>query len=212
MTPERWKVVDSVVQGALALRPSEREAYLDRACGSDAALRREAESLLASAKSDGFLERPPVAPFASMDEGERERASTAAPERLVAALSATYAVERELGRGGMATVYLARDLRHHRSVAVKVLHTELSAVIGVERFLKEIELTASLQHPHILPLFDSGKVDGLLYYAMPYVAGESLRAHLARERQLPVGDALASPRKRRAHSSTRIDAASSTEM
>ena len=190
MTPERWRVVDSVVQAALALTPAERTAYLDRACGSDAALRREAESLLAAATSDEFLERPAVARFSSVDAGERDRPSEPPPERLVAALSATYAVERELGRGGMATVYLARDVRHHRMVAVKVLHTELSAVIGVDRFLKEIELTASLQHPHILPLFDSGKVDGLPYYVMPFVAGESLRARLARERQLPVGDAL----------------------
>ena len=190
MPPERWKVVDSVVQAALALMPPEREAYLDRACGSDAALRREAESLLAAAKSDEFLERPAVAPFSLTNDGERGRSSSPPPGRLVTGLSATYVIERELGRGGMATVYLARDLRHHRSVAVKVLHTELSAVIGVDRFLKEIELTASLQHPHILPLFDSGKVDELLYYVMPFVAGESLRARLARERQLPVADAL----------------------
>src|SRR5687767_1959525 len=89
----------------------------------------------------------------------------------------------------MATVYLARDLRHRRHVALKVLHPELSAVLGSERFLKEIELTANLQHPHILPLFDSGDAHGLLYY-VPYVAGESLRARLVRERQLPVIDAV----------------------
>lgn len=100
MTPERWRVVDSVVQAALALTPAEREAYLDRACGSDAALRREAESLLAAATSDEFLERPAVARFSSVDAGERDRPSEPPPERLVAALSATYAVERELGRGG----------------------------------------------------------------------------------------------------------------
>ena len=109
---------------------------------------------------------------------------------LSAALGTHYALERELGRGGMATVYLARDLRHHRRVAVKVLHPELSAVLGPERFLKEIELTASLQHPHILPLFDSGRAGGLLYYVMPYVEGESLRARLERERQLPVADGV----------------------
>jgi serine/threonine-protein kinase len=190
MTPERWKVVDSVVQAALLLTPSERTQYLDRACGSDASLRQEAESLLAAAQSDEFLEHPAITPLGSTGQGEQDRADQPPPERLVAALSATYAVEREIGRGGMATVYLARDLRHHRSVAVKVLHSELSAVIGVDRFLKEIELTASLQHPHILPLFDSGNTDGLLYYVMPFVAGESLRARLARERQLPVDDAL----------------------
>jgi serine/threonine-protein kinase len=90
----------------------------------------------------------------------------------------------------MATVYLARDLRHRRGVAVKVLHPELSALLGPERFLKEIEVTASLQHPHILPLFDSGSAEGLLYYVMPYVEGETLRARLEREKQLPVDDAV----------------------
>ena len=114
----------------------------------------------------------------------------AAPGALTEALGASYALDRELGRGGMATIYLARDLRHRRPVAVKVLHPELSAVLGPERFLKEIELTASLQHAHILPLFDSGSAGGLLYYVMPYVEGESLRARLERERQLPVEDAV----------------------
>jgi len=114
---------------------------------------------------------------------------TANQGALQAALGARYTLERELGRGGMATVYLARDLRHRRSVAVKVLHPELSAVLGPERFLREIELTANLQHPHILPLFDSGNAAGRLYYVMPYVDGETLRARLARERQLPVDDA-----------------------
>src|ERR687896_1215171 len=94
--------------------------------------------------------------------------------RLSSTLSTRYAIEREIGSGGMATVYLARDLRHNRRVALKVLHPELSAVIGAERFLKEIELTANLQHPHILPLFDSGSADGLLFYVMPYVEGETL--------------------------------------
>jgi serine/threonine-protein kinase len=101
-----------------------------------------------------------------------------------------YRIERELGAGGMATVYLAEDLKHHRKVAIKVLHAELSAILGPERFLKEIELTANLQHPHILPLFDSGSADGLLYYVMPYVEGETLRQRLDRERQLPISDSV----------------------
>jgi eukaryotic-like serine/threonine-protein kinase len=105
-------------------------------------------------------------------------------------LAGHYRIERELGAGGMATVYLAEDVRHRRKVAVKVLHPELSAVIGGDRFLKEIELTANLQHPHILPLFDSGSAGGLLYYVMPYVAGETLRGRLERERQLPISEAL----------------------
>jgi len=110
--------------------------------------------------------------------------------RLLDALADRYHIERELGAGGMATVYLAEDLKHHRKVAIKVLHAELSAILGPERFLKEIELTANLQHPHILPLFDSGSADGLLYYVMPYVDGETLRTRLDREKQLSVGDAV----------------------
>jgi serine/threonine-protein kinase len=109
---------------------------------------------------------------------------------LTTALADRYRLERALGAGGMATVWLAEDLRHGRRVAVKVLHPELSAVLGPERFLAEIRTTAGLQHPHILPLFDSGRAEGLLYYVMPFVDGETLRARLERERQLPVGDAV----------------------
>ena len=110
--------------------------------------------------------------------------------RLQPSLADRYRIERELGAGGMATVYLAEDLKHHRKVAIKVLHAELSAIIGPERFLKEIELTANLQHPHILPLFDSGSADGLLFYVMPYVEGETLRGRLTRDKQLPIADAV----------------------
>ena len=115
---------------------------------------------------------------------------TGIPSQFTNAVASQYRLEREIGVGGMATVYLAEDLKHHRKVALKMLHAELSAVLGPERFLKEIELTASLQHPHILPLFDSGSADGLLYYVMPYVEGESLRARLDRETQLPVPEAV----------------------
>jgi eukaryotic-like serine/threonine-protein kinase len=106
------------------------------------------------------------------------------------ALAAQYRVEGELGAGGMATVYLAEDLKHRRRVALKVLRPELAAVLGTERFLAEINVTANLQHPNLLPLFDSGETDGLLYYVMPYVEGESLRARLQRERQLPANEAV----------------------
>jgi serine/threonine-protein kinase len=111
-------------------------------------------------------------------------------DQLRAALGDRYLVERELGEGGMALVYLARDLRHDRAVALKVLRPELSAVIGAERFLNEVRVTANLQHAHILPLFDSGTAEGLLYYVMPYVEGESLRDRLTRERQLSIGEAV----------------------
>ncbi len=111
-------------------------------------------------------------------------------ERLSAALADRYRVERELGQGGMATVYLAHDLKHDRDVAIKVLHPDLGAALGGERFLSEIRTTARLQHPHILPLLDSGAADGLLYYVMPLVTGETLRTRLERERQLPVEGAV----------------------
>src|SRR5687768_7574002 len=112
-----------------------------------------------------------------------------APQALKRALSDRYRLERELGQGGMATVYLASDLRHDRPVALKVLKPELAAVLGVERFLSEIRVTANLQHPNLLPLFDSGEANGLLFYVMPFVEGESLRARIDRERQLPVEEA-----------------------
>jgi serine/threonine-protein kinase len=111
-------------------------------------------------------------------------------DRLNAALSGRYAIERELGEGGMATVYLAQDLRHERSVALKILKPELAAVLGAERFLSEIKTTANLQHPHILPLFDSGEADGFLFYVMPYMEDETLRDRLDQEKQLPVGEAV----------------------
>ena len=111
-------------------------------------------------------------------------------ERLQTQLADRYSVERELGKGGMATVYLAKDIRHDREVAIKVLHPELSASIGAERFEREIKLSAKLQHPHILGLIDSGEADGLLYYVMPFVKGESLRDRLDREGQLTIDDAI----------------------
>jgi eukaryotic-like serine/threonine-protein kinase len=111
-------------------------------------------------------------------------------DRLKAALAGRYAIDREIGRGGMATVYLARDLRHERAVAVKVLHPEIATALGPERFLDEIRIAARLQHPHLLPLLDSGEAGGFLYYVMPYVEGESLRERLDREHELPVPEAV----------------------
>jgi tetratricopeptide (TPR) repeat protein/TolB-like protein len=115
---------------------------------------------------------------------------TGIPERLQAALARRYSLERRIGSGGMATVWLARDLRHDRLVAVKVLRGELAAALGPERFLREIRTTANLSHPHILPLFDSGEAEGCLYYVMPFIRGESLRERLNREKQLPLDEAL----------------------
>ena len=111
-------------------------------------------------------------------------------EHLNGSLAGRYVIDREIGHGGMATVYLARDLRHERNVALKVLLAELGAILGPERFLSEIRVTANLQHPNLLPLFDSGEADGLLYYVMPFIEGESLRHRLTREKQLPVDEAI----------------------
>src|SRR5829696_341342 len=118
--------------------------------------------------------------------------ATAVPpmDRLKSALGDTYAIDRELGRGGMATVYLAQDVKHDRLVALKVLHSEVAESLGADRFLREIRTAARLNHPHILPLFDSGNADGFLYYVMPYVEGESLRQLLDRLGNIDVEDAI----------------------
>jgi eukaryotic-like serine/threonine-protein kinase len=110
--------------------------------------------------------------------------------RLQRALAKRYTVRRAVGSGGMATVYLAEDVKHHRLVAVKLLRPELATALGPNRFLREIALTARLNHPHILPVLDSGEAAGFLFFVMPYVEGETLRDRLNREPQLPVGDAL----------------------
>src|SRR2546422_11610133 len=111
-------------------------------------------------------------------------------EALSAALADRYTVDRVLGRGGMATVYVAEDLRHSRQVAIKVLRPDVAAAIGAERFLREITIAARLTHPHVLPHIDSGQAAGSLYYVMPYVRGETLRQRLVREQRLPLKDAL----------------------
>ena len=120
----------------------------------------------------------------------REGVLTEPAERLAAALSGSYRVEREVGMGGMATVYLAHDLKHDRKVALKILRPELTAAMGTDRFPREIHIIAQLQHPHILPLYDSGATGGFLYYVMPFVEGESLRARLARQGPLPINEAV----------------------
>jgi tetratricopeptide (TPR) repeat protein/tRNA A-37 threonylcarbamoyl transferase component Bud32 len=190
MTPERWRAVKAVVQAALETPPEERPRVLGRLCGTDDTLRREAESLLGSAEvADSFLDGPAIVddalgpPSGAID-------SSGILQRLTTALTGRYALERELGQGGMATVYFARDLKHKRPVALKVLHPHLSAMLGAGRFRGEIETVANLNHPHILALHDSGEADGLLYYVMPFVTGGSLRDRIRREGPLVAGDAL----------------------
>ena len=186
MTPERWREVDAVLRGALLCEPAQRDAFVAYACGEDQALRREVASLLAAhdRADDDFLEQP------AADAFQGHSAPPPLVTRLVNALAGRYEIESELAHGGMASVYLARDVRHDRRVAIKVLREELAAAVGAERFLEEIRVTASLQHPSIVPLFDSGSADGLVWYVMPFVEGETLRSRLAREGRLPVETAL----------------------
>ncbi|HMG21590.1 MAG TPA: protein kinase, partial [Kofleriaceae bacterium] len=185
MTPEGWRVVDAILRASLSCEPSQRDAFVAEACGDDEDLSREVASLLAVHDRVGdFLQRPAAE---ILVPGVAPPSLTG---RLATALAGRYQIEREIGHGGMATVHLARDLRHGRWVAIKVLREELAAAVGAERFLEEIRVTASLQHPHILPLFDSGSAEGLVWYVMPFVEGETLRSRLARERRLPVDDAL----------------------
>ena len=199
MSPERWRRVEDVLHAALTCEPGRRDAVVAAACAGDEALRREVESLLAAhdrSAHDDFLGRPAAEVLGATGAGDAPRAASQT-ERLTVALEGRYVIERELGHGGMAMVYLARDVRHYRRVAIKVLRDELAAAVGAERFLEEIRVTASLQHPHILPLFDSGSAEfppeaggKVLWYVMPFVEGETLRSRLAREGRLPVDVAL----------------------
>ena len=173
MTPEAWRRVKEIFAAARERPPSERAHFLDEACGSDAEVRAEVESLL-SADSNQVPDTGAHSMYA----------------KLRAALADGYRLEREIGRGGMATVFLAHDLKHDRPVALKVLHADLAKILGAERFQREIKLAARLQHPHILSVHDSGESAGLLWFTMPFVEGESLRDRLTREKQLPVDDAL----------------------
>ena len=165
-----------MVDAALDLAPVARGAYLDQTCRGDPGLRDEAGRLLdareRAARGGGLFAMP-----ATLAAG------------LGSVVSDRYVIERELGHGGMATVYLARDLRHDREVAVKVLEAHV-APAGAERFIREIRIAARLTHPHVLGVHDSGESNGRLYYVMPYVAGETLRSHLTRGGALPLADAV----------------------
>ncbi len=186
--PERWREIDRVLDGVVELPPGARGAFLESACGGDAELRAEVERILgAQAPLGDFLEEP--LPIASLALAWADQPASPLTAR-GAILAERYVVEREIGRGGMATVYLARDVKHRRPVAVKVFQADLARSVEATRFLREIEITANLQHPHVLPLHDSGEFEGLVYYVMPYVAGASLRDRLARERRLPVAEVV----------------------
>jgi TolB-like protein len=187
------RIFDEVVD----LDPEARAARLAETCGADDVLRRQVQSLVAAAHEHGAGVQRALNAMRPVENADDDP-STARGDissSLASALKDRYVLGREIGRGGMATVYVAEDLKHHRQVALKVLDPELSAAVGTRRFLREIEVAANLRHPHILPLFDSGEAAGLLYYVMPRIEGESLRARLKRERQLPVEDAISIARE-----------------
>ncbi len=183
LSADRWQTLEPLLDAAVELPSERRDGFVAKVCSGDDVLRAELLRLLEEYdRHDTLLERPAAERFASLLDD--------APLRLPEVLNGRYRIEREIGRGGMATVYLARDIRHDRNVAVKILHPELAVALGTDRFLGEIRTTAQLQHPHILPLHDSGEAEGLLFYVMPYVEGESLRRRVERERQLPIEDAV----------------------
>ena len=190
LSREHWSVLEPLLDAALELEPEEREAFLENACRHDRALLTEIRALLTACDlGDGILVRPAAVAYAPL-----LNESLSKPPTL---LGGRYRLGREVGRGGMATVYLADDPKHGRQVAVKVLHAEVARLIGRERFLREIEIAARLSHPHVLPLHDSGEVvserpdePSFLYFVSPFVAGESLRDRLLREHRLATDEAV----------------------
>ena len=183
LTLERWRMIDPIIDAALDLPSAQRSAYVRARCNCDPALLAIVERLLARHdEPSAELDLPAAQRFSSLLED--------GPLNLPEILGGRYRVGRVLGRGGMATVFLADDLRHERQVAIKVLHAELAAALGSALFLAEIKTTARLQHSHILPLHDSGDDEGMLYYVMPYVPGGTLRQHLQKQGSLPIDEAL----------------------
>ena len=190
LSRERWKVVERLLDAVLDLDPEQRVRFLEEACADDPALGEEVRALLSACDNGAkMFERPAAIAFAPL-LGKREA-------KAPAMLGGRYRIVREIGRGGMGTVYLAEDPKHGRQVAVKALHSDIARVIGRERFMREIEIAARLSHPHILPLHDSGEEampgaddEPLLYFVSPFAAGESLRDRLRREPKLSPQDAV----------------------
>jgi len=192
------ELLSRVGDRAGAVRAYERFASSAAELGVQPA--RETVALIVRVRAGGVVDARPLEPRSAVspapepaapsNQNPRAESVASALARLARALSGRYKVERQIGAGAMAVVVLAQDLRHRRPVAIKVLRPELTALMGPERFLREIEIAASLVHPHILPLYDSGEAEGVLYYVMPYIAGESLRDRLDREQRLPVAGAM----------------------
>jgi serine/threonine protein kinase len=193
-TQERWTRVSRIVDAALDLPLEARAAYVEQTCAGNDALLREVRLVLgACARVEGspdFLGAPAPHYFAPLVRAESGPQNEPLPDLGGRILDGRYVIEGLIGRGGMAVVYRARDERHRRDVAVKVLLPDLANGLGADRFLREITIAAALQHPHIIPLYDSGEFDGLLYYVMPLIAGESLRQRIDRERQLTIAETL----------------------
>ncbi len=193
MTPERWREVDAVVRNALAQPPEARATFVTDACHGDVSLQREVEELVAVRTGD-FLERPAAVLFAAGGDAATyagvSESLPATRHRLQAALGNAYRIDRELGGGGMSRVYVAEETAFQRKVVIKLLNAEIREEISVRRFEREIQFAARLQHPHVVPLLSAGTADGLLFYTMPFVEGESLRQRLRSEGRLPIDDVV----------------------
>jgi serine/threonine-protein kinase len=171
---ESWSELASLVDALLDAAPADRGALIEELSAGDSARRSTLEGLLAECEQESaLLSRSAADIFAALFDDDVAQFPPALAER--------YQMKSELGQGGMSTVYLARDLKHGRDVAVKVVHPRLTSALGADRFLREIAIVAQLQHPHIVPLYDSGEAGGSLYYVMPYEAGLSLRGRLAQD-------------------------------
>ena len=182
-TPDWWRTIEPIIDASLELPEAERDAYVRSVCGRDPAMLADVERLLTAYDgTDDKLDEPAARRFASLLED--------GPEHLPEILGGRYRIGRVLGRGGMATVFLADDIRHDRQVAVKVLHSAVAAALGSELFLAEIRTTAQLQHSHILPLHDSGEADGLLFYVIPYEADGTLRQRINHENPVLLDEAV----------------------
>ena len=182
-SPNDWQRLSPLLDALLDAPPDRRGGLLAELSGGDETRREELERLVSECEAElPLISRPAAERFAALVQQE--------PPRITGALTERYRITGEVGRGGMATVYLARDVKHARDVAVKVLHPDIAAALGREQFLNEIEIVAQLRHPNIVPLYDSGESDGLLYYVMPYEEGHSLRERLDREGPLPVDDVI----------------------
>ena len=196
MTQERSDRIASLLEEVLATPAEARDGFLADACSGDPALHEELRSLLvAHHAADGYFEdiaeRIVTPVFSALADSEDQLVADARMARLQASLGGAYSVERELGGGGMSRVYLAEEVKLGRKVVIKVLPEEMGASIVAARFRREVQLSARLQHPHIVPVLAADVADDLLYYTMPFVAGETLRARIARVGPLPLRDAIA---------------------